>query len=60
MRKHKTRRARRPGRRRRAGPAGVAAAASARVGLPSGFIYTVDFSMAYPYGNIGTYGKKDG
>ncbi len=27
-------------------------------GLPTGFTYTVDFSMAYPYGNIGSYGKK--
>ncbi len=26
-------------------------------GLPTGFTYTADFSMAYPYGNIGTTGK---
>jgi len=28
------------------------------VGLPTGFGYTADFSMAYPYGNIGKTGKK--
>ncbi len=27
------------------------------VGLPTGFGYTADFSMAYPYGNIGKTGK---
>ena len=27
-------------------------------GLPTGFSYFVDASVAYPYGNIGTYGKK--
>jgi hypothetical protein len=27
------------------------------VGFPTGFGYTADISMAYPYGNIGTYGK---
>ena len=27
-------------------------------GLPLGFTYTADFSIAYPYGDIGTYGKK--
>jgi hypothetical protein len=27
------------------------------IALPGGFSYTVDVSAAYPYGNIGTYGK---
>jgi hypothetical protein len=27
-------------------------------GLPTGFTYTLDWSMAYPFGNIGTFGKK--
>ncbi len=27
-------------------------------GLPTGFGYTADFSMAYPYGNVGKTGKK--
>ena len=29
-----------------------------QVGFPTGFSYTADLSVAYPYGNIGTYGKK--
>jgi len=29
-----------------------------QIGLPTGFGYTADFSMAYPYGNIGKTGKK--
>jgi hypothetical protein len=29
----------------------------AAVGLPTGFTYTVDFSVAYPFGDIGTLGK---
>ncbi len=28
------------------------------VGLPTGFTYMLDGSVAYPFGNIGTYGKK--
>lgn len=28
------------------------------VGLPTGFTYFADLSVAYPYGNIGQYGKK--
>lgn len=28
------------------------------VGLPAGFTYTLDFSTAYPFGNIGTKGKR--
>lgn len=31
---------------------------AAPVGLPTGFTYTLDFSTAYPLGNIGTKGKK--
>lgn len=31
---------------------------SAQLGLPTGFSYTLDLSVAYPYGNVGTYGKK--
>ncbi|MDP9024514.1 MAG: hypothetical protein M3N13_03945 [Candidatus Eremiobacteraeota bacterium] len=31
---------------------------SAQLGLPTGFDYTFDLSVAYPYGNLGTYGKK--
>ncbi|MGH7737769.1 MAG: hypothetical protein ACREMP_07880 [Candidatus Tyrphobacter sp.] len=27
-------------------------------GLQRGFTYTLDFSMAYPFGNVGTFGKK--
>ncbi|MHB8146631.1 MAG: hypothetical protein ACYDGM_05125 [Vulcanimicrobiaceae bacterium] len=27
-------------------------------GLPTGFTYTADLSIAYPYGNIGTFGRK--
>lgn len=27
-------------------------------GLPTGLTYTLDFSMAYPFGDIGTYGKR--
>jgi hypothetical protein len=30
---------------------------SEQVGFPTGFQYTADFSVAYPFGNIGTYGK---
>jgi len=30
---------------------------SEQVGFPLGFQYTADFSVAYPFGNIGTYGK---
>ncbi|HZZ00466.1 MAG TPA: hypothetical protein VFE36_12925 [Candidatus Baltobacteraceae bacterium] len=30
---------------------------SEQVGFPLGFQYTADFSLAYPFGNIGTYGK---
>lgn len=30
----------------------------AQIGLPTGFTYTGDLSVAYPYGNIGTFGKK--
>jgi hypothetical protein len=30
---------------------------SEQVGFPMGFQYTADFSVAYPFGNIGTYGK---
>ncbi|MBV8584245.1 MAG: hypothetical protein JO241_09630 [Candidatus Eremiobacteraeota bacterium] len=30
---------------------------SEQVGLPQGLTYTADFSVAYPFGNIGTYGK---
>lgn len=29
-----------------------------QIGLPGGFTYTADLSMAYPYGNIGSYGKQ--
>lgn len=28
------------------------------LGLPTGWTYTLDHSVAYPFGNIGTYGKK--
>jgi len=28
-----------------------------QIGLPAGFTYQADLSSAYPYGNIGTYGK---
>jgi hypothetical protein len=28
------------------------------IGLPQGFTYTADLSMAYPWGNIGSYGKQ--
>lgn len=28
-----------------------------QVGLPTGFAYTADITTAYPYGNIGSYGK---
>ncbi|HVA34422.1 MAG TPA: hypothetical protein VNG31_09755 [Candidatus Baltobacteraceae bacterium] len=31
---------------------------SQQVGLPTGFTYTADLSMAMPYGNIGSYGKQ--
>ena len=31
---------------------------SQQVGLPTGFTYTADFSMAVPYGNIGSYGRQ--
>lgn len=31
---------------------------SAPQGLPTGLTYTLDFSMAYPFGNIGTFGKR--
>lgn len=31
---------------------------AAQLGLPTGFDYTFDLSVAYPYGNLGTYGKK--
>lgn len=31
---------------------------AAQIGLPTGFTYTADLSAAYPYGNIGTFGKK--
>jgi hypothetical protein len=31
---------------------------TAALGLPVGFTYTLDASMAYPFGNIGTFGKK--
>lgn len=31
---------------------------SAAQGLPTGLTYTLDFSMAYPFGNVGTFGKK--
>ncbi len=30
---------------------------SQAVGFPTGFQYTADLSVAYPFGNIGTYGK---
>jgi hypothetical protein len=30
---------------------------SEQVGFPAGFQYTADFSVAYPFGNIGTYGR---
>ena len=30
---------------------------SQTVGFPTGFTYTADFSVAYPFGNIGTFGK---
>lgn len=30
---------------------------SAQVGFPTGFSYSADISTAYPYGNIGSYGK---
>jgi hypothetical protein len=30
----------------------------AEIGLPTGFTYTVDFSFAHPYGNIGSFGNK--
>jgi hypothetical protein len=30
---------------------------SQEVGFPAGFQYTADLSVAYPFGNIGTYGK---
>ncbi len=30
----------------------------AALGLPTGFTYTLDFSVAYPFGNIGDFGKK--
>ena len=28
------------------------------IGLPQGFTYSADLSMAYPFGNIGNYGKQ--
>jgi len=31
---------------------------SAPQGLPRGLTYTLDFSMAYPFGNVGTFGRK--
>ncbi len=31
---------------------------AAPLGLPVGFSYTLDWSMAYPFGNVGTFGKK--
>ncbi|HEY9084730.1 MAG TPA: hypothetical protein VIN40_02115 [Candidatus Tyrphobacter sp.] len=33
-------------------------ATSAQQGLPLGFTYTLDVSLAYPFGDIGTYGKR--
>jgi hypothetical protein len=30
----------------------------AQLGLPTGFNYTLDASVAYPFGNIGSFGKK--
>ncbi len=33
-------------------------AVTPRIGLPTGFTYQADFSVAYPYGNIGSYGKQ--
>jgi hypothetical protein len=29
-----------------------------QIGLPTGLTYTADLSMAYPFGNIGSYGKQ--
>ena len=31
---------------------------TAQTGLPTGFTYTFDFSVAHPYGNIGSFGNK--
>ncbi|MHB8433042.1 MAG: hypothetical protein ACYC8W_04040 [Candidatus Tyrphobacter sp.] len=31
---------------------------SGALGLPMGFTYTLDWSVAYPFGNIGTFGKR--
>ena len=33
-------------------------APKAQPGFPKGFTYTADVSVAYPFGNIGTYGRK--
>ena len=33
-------------------------AAQQQAGLPKGFTYTADVSVAYPFGNVGTYGAK--